>query len=110
MTSNNDKLRIRKPTNKRKEKSKNKKQVDQKPNSIEVVTLEILQSRKSGQKLWLSTQDIMDGLQNKAVLIDYWNKSDEFKIDLIRTLSLLETKGKIEKKIFEQESYFSSFS
>jgi hypothetical protein len=99
------------------DKSKKTKQPDkqkeieqQKPNSIETVILEILQSKKSEQKLWLNFQDIVDGFQNKALLIDYWNKSDEFRIDLSQALSALEIKGKIEKKIFEQESYFSRVS
>ena len=96
---------------KRKEKEKPKKHEEQKkPNPIETVTIDILQSKKSDQKLWLSFQDIVDGFQNKALLIDYWNKPDEFKKDLLQTLSTLEAKGKIEKKIFEQESYFASIS
>ena len=94
---------------KRKEKPK-KQEKQKKPNPIETVTIDILQSKKSDQKLWLSFQDIVDGFQNKALLIDYWNKPDEFKEDLLQTLSTLEAKGKIEKKIFEQDSYFASNS
>jgi len=94
---------------KRKEKPK-KQEKQKKPNPIESVTIDILQSKKSDQKLWLSFQDIVDGFQNKALLIDYWNKPDEFKEDLLQTLSTLEAKGKIEKQIFEQESYFASNS
>jgi hypothetical protein len=94
---------------KRKEKPK-KQEKQKKPNPIETVTIDILQSKKSDQKLWLSFQDIVDGFQNKALLIDYWNKPDEFKEDLLQTLSTLEAKGKIEKQIFEQESYFASNS
>jgi len=94
---------------KRKEKPK-KQEKQKKPNPIESVTIDILQSKKSDQKLWLSFQDIVDGFQNKALLIDYWNTPDEFKEDLLQTLSTLEAKGKIEKQIFEQESYFASNS
>ena len=110
MPVSNDESKTIKPTQKRKEKEKPKKQEEQKPNPIETVILEILQSTKSEQKLWLNFQDIVDGFQNKALLIDYWNKSDEFKIDLSKALNALETKGKIEKKILEQESYFSNVS
>ena len=96
---------------KRKEKEQQKKHEEQKkPNQIETVTLDILQSKKSDQKLWLSFQDIVDGFQNKAILIDYWNKPDEFKKDLLQTLRTLEEKGQIEKKIIEKESYFASVS
>ena len=108
MPVNNDKSKIIKKTDKRKEKEKPKNQEDQKPSSIETVILDILQSKKSEQKLWLNFQDIVDGFQNKALLIDYWNKSDEFNKDLSKALSALEAKGKIEKKTLEKKSYFSS--
>jgi len=64
--------------------------------------------RKVSKKHWLNFQDIVDGFQNKALLIDYWNKPDEFKIDLLKALSTLETKGKIEGKVEGEESYFSN--
>jgi hypothetical protein len=101
MSKHNDKSKISK---------QKEKQEEQKIHLIETVTLDILQSKKSKQKLWLSFQDIQDGFQNKPLLIDYWTKSDEFKIDLLKGLNELEAKGKIEKKIFEQESYFASIS
>jgi len=94
---------------KRKEKPK-KQEKQKKPNPIESVTIDILQSKKSDQKLWLSFQDIVDGFQNKALLIDYWNKPDEFKEDLLQTFSTLEAKEKIKKKIYEQASYITSHS
>ena len=102
MPSNNDK------STKTKQATKQKEKEEQKPNSIETGILDILQSKKNEQKLWLNFQDIVDGFQNKAILIDYWNKSAEFKIDLLQALSDLEKTGKIEKKIFAQEPYFSS--
>ena len=102
MPLNDDKSKRTKQATQQKEKA------EQKPNSIETGILEILQFRKNEQKLWLNFQDIFDGFQNKAILIDYWNKSVEFKIDLLQALSDLEKKGKIEKKIFAQEPYFSS--
>lgn len=108
MPSNNDESKIIKQIHKRKEKSE--KQEIQKPNSIDTTILDILQSKKSKQKLWLNFQDIIDGFQNKALFIDYWNRSEEFKIDLQQALSALEKAGKIEKKTFEKESYFSSIS
>jgi hypothetical protein len=97
------------------DKSKIKKQTDsqkenQKPNSLETVILDILQSKNNEQKLWLNFQDLVDGFQNKPVLIDYWNKQDEFVADLKQALKSLDAKGRIEKKTFEQESYFSSIS
>ena len=102
MPSNNDK------STKTKQATKQKEKEAQKPNSIETGILDILQSKKNEQKLWLNFQDIVDGFQNKALLIDYWNKSTEFKIDVLQALSDLEKNGKIEKKIFAQEPYFSS--
>lgn len=92
---------------KQKEKPEELKE-ENKPNSLESETLDILQSKKPEQKHWLSFQDIVDRFQNKTLLIDYWNKSEEFKIDLLQTLSNLEAKGKIEKRIIGQESYFSN--
>jgi CRISPR/Cas system CSM-associated protein Csm4 (group 5 of RAMP superfamily) len=80
------------------------------PNSIETVTLDILQSETSDQKRWLSFQDIVDNFQNKAFLVNYWNKLNEFEKDLFQALNILETNGKIEKKTIGQESYFSSTS
>ena len=77
-------------------------------NSIETITLDILQSETSDQKRWLSFQDIVDNFQNKAILVNYWNKLNEFEKDLLQALNVLETNGKIEKKIVGQESYFSS--
>ena len=102
MPLSNDLLKEKKQTSKQKEKE------EQKPYAIETGILDILRSKKNEQKLWLNFQDIVDGFQNKALLIDYWNKSDEFKTDLFRVLSALEAKGKIEKKIFAEEPYFSS--
>jgi hypothetical protein len=110
MSTHNDKLKISKQKEKHEEKERREKQEEQKIHLIETVTLDILQSKKSKQKLWLSFQDIQDGFQNKPLLIDYWTKSDEFKIDLLKGLNALEAKGKIEKKIVEQESYFASIS
>ncbi len=107
--ASNDGSKIMKKPDKRKDKEKtNKLKEQEKPNSIESITLGILQSKKGDQKHWLSFQDIVDGFQNKALLIDYWNKPDEFNIDLLQALSALETNGKIEKRIVGQESYFSS--
>ena len=77
-------------------------------NSIETITLDILQSETSDQKRWLSFQDIVDNFQNKAFLVNYWNKINEFEKDLLQALNVLETNGKIEKKTVGQESYFSS--
>jgi hypothetical protein len=77
-------------------------------NSIETITLDILQSETSDQKRWLSFQDIVDNFQNKAILVNYWNKLNEFEKDLLQALNVLETNGKIEKKTVGQESYFSS--
>jgi hypothetical protein len=102
MPQSHDKSKITKQTDKQKE------QETQKPNSIETVILDLLQSKNNEQKLWLNFQDLVDGFQNKPILIDYWNKPDEFRTDLLQALGSLETKGKIEKKAFEQESYFSS--
>ena len=102
MPLNDDKSKRTKQAAKQKEKE------DHKPNSIELGILDILQSKKNEPKLWLNFQDISDGFQNKAILIDYWNKSAEFKIDLLQALSDLEEKGQIEKKILAQEPYFSS--
>jgi hypothetical protein len=102
MPLSNDKFKEKKQTSKQKEKE------EQKPNAVEAGILDILRSKKNEQKLWLNFQDIVDGFQNKALIIDYWNRSDEFKIDLLRELSVLEEKGRIEKKIFAEESYFSS--
>jgi len=79
-------------------------------NSIETVTLVILQSETSEQKRWLSFQDIVDNFQNKTILVNYWNKLNEFEKDLLQALNVLETNGKIEKKTVGQESYFSSMS
>lgn len=93
---------------KTKQAAKQKEKEEPKHNLIETGILDILQDRKNEQKLWLSFQDIVDGFQNKAVLIDYWNKSAEFKIDLLQAMNDLEKKGKIERKIFAQEPYFSS--
>ena len=104
MSANNDESR------KMKQREKITKKEEKKPNSIETITLDILQSKKNKQKLWLNFQDIIDAFENKAFFIDYWTKSEEFKIDLQQALSSLETAGKIEKKAFEQESYFSSIS
>ena len=104
MPPSHGKSKINKQTDSQKEKE------TQKPNSIETVILDLLQSKNNEQKLWLNFQDLIDGFQNKPVLIDYWNKPDEFRTDLMLALSTLETKGKIEKKTFEQESYFSSIS
>ncbi len=104
MPPSHGKSKINKQTDSQKEKE------TQKPNSIETVILDLLQSKNNEQKLWLNFQDLIDGFQNKPVLIDYWNKPDEFRTDLMKALSTLETKGKIEKKTFEQESYFSSIS
>ncbi len=87
-----------------------KEQEEQRTNPIETTILNILQSKKGEQELWLTFQDITDAFENKAIFIDYWNKSDEFTKDLSEALSVLETKKKIKKRIFEQESYFSSFS
>jgi hypothetical protein len=101
MPVSNDRYKEKKQTFKQKEE-------EQKPNAIETGILDILRSKKNEQKLWLNFQDIVDGFQNKALVIDYWNRSDEFKIDLLRALSILEEKGRIEKKIFAEESYFSS--
>jgi ribonuclease HIII len=92
------------------EKEKLKKQEEQKPNPIETIIIDILSSKNPYQKLWLSFQDIFDGFQNRAILIDYWNKSNAFKTALAQALRILEEKGKIEKKIFEQETYFSIVS
>jgi hypothetical protein len=105
-----DKSRITKETEKRKKEEKHREQNEEKKkaNPIETVTLDILQSKNGEQKIWLSFQDIADGFQNKALFIDYWNKTDEFKKDLSQALSTLEAKGKIEKKIVGQEAYFSS--
>ena len=69
-----------------------------------------MQSETSDQKRWLSFQDIVDNFQNKAILVNYWNKLNEFEKDLLQALNVLETNGKIEKKIVGQESYFSSMS
>jgi hypothetical protein len=91
-----------------KTKQPTKQKEEQKPNSIETGILDILQSKKDEQKLWLNFQDIVEGFQNKAIIIDYWNKSAEFKIDLLQALGNLEKNGKIEKKLFAQEPYFSS--
>ena len=102
MPSSNDKSKITKQTDKQKEPE------TQKPNSIETVIIDLLQSKNNEQKLWLNFQDLVDGFQNKPILIDYWNKPDNLKTDLLQALVSLETKGKIEKKAFEQESYFSS--
>ena len=79
-------------------------------NSIETVTLVILQSETSDQKRWLSFQDIVDNFQNKAFLVNYWNKLNEFEKDLLQVLNVLETNGKIEKKTVGRESYFLSVS
>ncbi len=106
MTVNTDKSKILKQTQKRKEKPEKLEDLN-KPNSIETATLDMLQSKIGEQKYWLGFQDIVEGFQNKASLIDYWNKPDKFKIDLLKALSVLETKGKIEKKVVGQESYFS---
>jgi hypothetical protein len=102
MHSRDDQLKEKKQTYKQKEKE------EQKPNAIETGILDILRSKKNEQKLWLSLQDIVDGFQNKALLIDYWTKSSEFKTDLLKALIALEEKGKIEKKVFAEESYFSN--
>jgi hypothetical protein len=102
----NDKSRIMKQTDKRREKPKQLEEQDN-PNSMETITLNVLHSKSGQQKHWLGFQDIVDGFQNKALLIDYWNKPDEFKIDLLQSLTALETKGKIEKKTVDEESYFS---
>jgi hypothetical protein len=104
MPQSHDKSKITKQTDKPKE------QETQKTNSIETVILDLLQSKNNEQKLWLNFQDLVDGFQNKPILINYWNKPDEFRKDLMQALSTLETKGKIEKKTFEQESYFSSIT
>ena len=107
--ASNDESKIMKKTEKRKDKEKtNKLKEQEKPNSIETITLCILQSKKSDQKHWLSFQDIVDAFQNKALLIDYWNKPDKFNVDLLQALNILETNGKIEKRIVGQESYFSN--
>jgi hypothetical protein len=110
MSTHNDKLKTVRQTEKQGNKEKPEKQEEQKLCLIETVTLDILRSKKSDQKLWLSFQDIQDGFQNKPLLLDYWTKSDEFKIDLLKGLNALEMEGKIEKKIIEQESYFASIS
>ena len=91
-----------------KTKQATKQKEEQKPNSVETGIIDILQSKKDEQKLWLNFQDIVEGFQNKAVTIDYWGKSAEFKIDLLQALGDLEKNGKIEKKLFAQEPYFSS--
>ena len=109
MPTSNDESKIMKPKGKRKEKHKDQ-HAEKKANSIETVTMDILQSKKSEQKHWLSFQDIVDGFQYKALFIDYWNKSDEFKKDLVKALKALETNGKIEKQKVGKESYFSSIS
>ena len=90
--------------------NKEKNKTKENANSIETVILDILQSEKSEQKHWLSFQDIVDSFQNKAFLVNYWNKLNEFEKDLLQTLNVLETNGKIEKKTVGQESYFSSVS
>ena len=92
-------------TENRKEKETYDKQ--EMVNPIQTTTLDILQSKKSEPKHWLSFQDIVDGFENKAVLLDYWNTPDEFTIDLGQALKILETKAKIEKKIVGKETYFS---
>ncbi len=45
----------------------------------------------------VSFQDIVDGFQNKALLIDCWNKPDEFDIDLLQALKHLGDKWKNRK-------------
>jgi len=91
-----------------KQQETHKKQEEQKTNPIETTILDILQSKNGEQELWLTIQDIVDGFENKPIFIDYWNKSDKFRIDLAKALGTLETKKKIRKRTFEQESYFSS--
>ena len=90
--------------------NKEKNKTKENANSIETVILVILQSEKSEQKRWLSFQDIVDNFQNKAFLVNYWNKLNEFEKDLLQALNVLETNGKIEKKTVGQGSYFSSVS
>ena len=104
MPSSHEKSKIPKQIDKQKEKE------TQKPNPIEIVILDLLQSKNNEQKLLLNFQDLVDVFQNKPILINYWNKPDEFKKDLMQALSTLEAKDKIEKKAFEQESYFSIIS
>lgn len=110
MTTSNDESKIVNQAKRRKEREKKKLGEQNRQNSIEAVTQEVLHSKKTDQKTWLSFQDIIDGFENKTILIDYWNKSDEFEKDLLQALNVLETKGKIEKKTVGQESYFSSKS
>jgi hypothetical protein len=98
--------RTMKKTNKQQET--NKEQEEQKTNPIEATILDILQSKNGEQEIWLTFQDITDAFENKPIFIDYWNKSDEFRTDLSKGLGALETKKKIRKRTFEQESYFSS--
>jgi hypothetical protein len=90
--------------------NKEKIRIKENASPIETVILDILQSEKSEQKRWLSFQDIVNGFQNKAFLINYWNKLNEFEKDLLQALNVLETNGKIEKKKVGQESYYSSVS
>jgi hypothetical protein len=89
---------------------KYKQENKEKANPIETITLEILQSAKNETQLWLSFQDITDEFQNKTLIIDYWNKPTEFRKDLLQALNVLQTNGKIEKKIVGTESYFSNTS
>lgn len=106
MPQNTNKPKTTKKPNKQQETLKEKE--EQKTNPIETTILDILQSKNGEQELWLTFQDIADSFENKPIFIDYWNKSDEFRTDLSKALSTLETKIKIRKRTFEQESYFSN--
>jgi len=108
MPQSNNESKTKKKTDK--QQKTRKEQEEKKTNPIETTILNILQSKKCEQELWLTFQDLADAFENKAIFIDYWNKPDEFTKDLSKALNTLETKKKIKKRIFEQESYFSSVS
>ena len=95
---------------KRKEEEKTNAEEEgrKKANSLETVVLELLQSKINDRQHWLNYQDISSGFQNKFIRINYSDKPDKFRTDLVNALRRLEREGKIKKQSVVKEEYYSA--